>query len=399
LPYPNAVGVTFDTASHIECLDRALAMSDFNEFRRTRSGRDEGDGKLRGIGLACIIEHTGQGSSRMRQRGQAAAGTPGGSPGFDAASLRMEPDGKVVGYVSHATQGQGHATVFAQLAADRLGIELDDVIVEEGDTALAPFGTGTAASRGAVSGGGAVIRAAEKIAAKLRRLAAFVLEASADNIVLADNKASLASDSTRSVSIMELARLAYSLSAGRLPQGEDFGLEAIDYYDPPTSSYSNAVHVASVAIDTASALVTVERYCVVHDCGRVINPMIVDGQVQGGIAQGLGEALMEAVSYSADGQLQTTTLLDYVIPTALDVPYIAVDHVETPSTTTVGGIKGAGEGGVVGAVPAIALAVADALRTYNPAITQVPLTPSVILDLMNRASTQIDDNRAKGKVA
>jgi carbon-monoxide dehydrogenase large subunit len=377
LPYVNAVGVTLDTASHIDCLDRALEMSGYYEFKNTRSGRPGADGRLRGIGLATITEHTGQGSSRMRARGQSAR-----SPGFDGASIRMEPDGRVIAHVSHTTQGQGHLTVFAQLIADHLGLEMKDISVFEGDTALMPFGTGTVASRGAVSGGGAIIRASQKIADKLRRVAGYLLEASPGDIELADGKASIVGVPGHSISVRELAECCYFVGSKQLPPGEPFGLDAVEFYDPPTSSYSNATHVAAVAVDPRTGQVAVERYWVVHDCGRILNPMIVDGQVHGGIAQGLGEALMEAMEFSEDGQPLTTTLIDYVIPTALDVPDIEMAHFETPSTTTLGGMKGAGEGGVIGAVPAIALAVSDALSSFKPRITRLPLTPSAIIEMM-----------------
>jgi aerobic carbon-monoxide dehydrogenase large subunit len=379
LPYPNAVGVTMDTASHIECLDRALEMSGYHEFRKTRSGKPGPDGKIRGIGLATITEHTGQGSARMRARGQSSR-----APGFDGASMRMEPDGRVIAYVSHTTQGQGHLTVFAQLIADELGLDMKDITVLENDTALMPFGTGTVASRGAVSGGGAILRASGKIAEKLRRVAGHLLEASPADIELAEGKASIAGVPGHSVSIRELAECCYFIGASPPPPGESLGLDAVEFYDPVTSTYSNAAHAAQVAIDPRTGQVSVERYWVVHDCGRILNPMIVDGQVHGGIAQGLGEALMESVEFSEDGQPLTTTLIDYVIPTALDVPDIDMAHMESPSTTTLGGMKGAGEGGVIGAVPAIALAIADALSAHKPRITRLPITPSAIVEMMKR---------------
>jgi aerobic carbon-monoxide dehydrogenase large subunit len=380
LPYPNAVGVTVDTVSHIECLDRALEMSNYAHFRKNHSGRVGADGKLRGIGLATIAEHTGQGSSRMRARGQSTR-----SPGFDGASMRMEPDGRVIAYVSHTTQGQGHLTAFAQLVAEELGLDMKDVTVLENDTALMPFGTGTVASRGAVSGGGAVLRASRKIGDKLRRVAGFLLEASPADIELANGKASITGVPGHAISVRELAECCYFVGSRPMPPGEAIGLDAVEFYDPVTSSYSNATHVAAVAIDPRSGQVKVEGYWVAHDCGRVINPMIVHGQVHGGIVQGLGEALMEAMEFSEEGQPLTTTLIDYVIPTALDVPDIQMVHLETPSKTTEGGMKGAGEGGVIGAVPAVALAVADALSTYKPRLTRLPLTPSMIVELMQSA--------------
>jgi carbon-monoxide dehydrogenase large subunit len=377
LPYRNAIGVVYDTASHEECLDRALSLSGYHDFKRAKSGRLSADGKYRGIGLSCIAEHTGMGSSRIRSRGIASR-----VPGFDSALVRMEPGGKVVAHVSHASQGQGHETVFAQLIAETLGVGIDDVTVEEGDTALAPFGMGTVASRGAVSGGGAVLRASRQIAEKLKRLAGHMLEVSPSDIELAEGVARIAGVPEGGVEIVELARVAHLVAPTLPPPGESLGLEAVDTFDPPTASYSNATHVAAVAIDAKTCRAAVEAYWVVHDCGRLINPVIVDGQVQGGVAQGIGEALMEAVEHSDDGQPLTTTLIDYVIPTSLDVPSLTIAHIETPSTTTEGGIKGAGEGGVIGAVPAIALAVADALSSFGPAINRVPLTPPAILAVM-----------------
>jgi aerobic carbon-monoxide dehydrogenase large subunit len=379
VPYRNAVGIIMDTASHITCLDRALAMSGYKEFKLARSGQRDIDGRLRGIGVACITEHTGQGSSRMRARGQSAR-----SPGFDGASLRMEPDGKVVCHVSHTTQGQGHLTVFAQLIADELGIDIDDVRIEENDTAQMPFGTGTVASRGAVSGGGAVIGASTKIASKLKRIAGHILEVSPDDIELCEGKARVVGAGDISVTVRAIAETAYMLGGHALPPEEEPGLEAIEFYDPPTSSYSNATHVAIVAVDDRNGKVAVEDYFVVHDCGRIINPMIVDGQVHGGITQGLGEALMESMEYNEEGQPISTTLIDYIIPTTLDVPDIKVDHIETPSTTTRGGMKGAGEGGVIGAVPAVSLAIVDALCEYAPRINALPLTPPVIMRLIGK---------------
>jgi carbon-monoxide dehydrogenase large subunit len=382
LPYANAVGVTVDTASHIECLDRALQMSGYDEYRRKHSGRAGPDGKLRGIGLATIAEHTGQGSSRMRARGQATR-----SPGFDGASIRMEPDGHVIAYVSHTTQGQGHLTVFAQLIAEQLGLDMRDVTVLENDTALMPFGTGTVASRGAVTGGGAIIRASRKIAEKLRRVAGHLLEASPADIELADGKASIAGVPGHSITLRELAECCYYVGSRPLPPDEALGLDAVEFYDPVMSSYSNATHIAAVAIDPRTGRVAVEGYWVAHDCGRVINPMIVHGQVHGGIAQGLGEALMEAMEFSEEGQPLTTTLIDYVIPTSLDVPDIQMVHLETPSKTTEGGMKGAGEGGVIGAVPAVALAVADALSPYKPRITRLPIRPGDIVDILRSGNS------------
>lgn len=377
LPYTNAVNITHDTASHIECLERALEQSDYANFRRTRSGNAGADGKLRGIGLVCMTDHTGQGSSVTRSRGQASRW-----PGYDGAVVKIEPDGKATVHVSVASQGQGHATVFAQLAADELGLDIDDVTIESADTASMPFGTGAGASRAAVVAGGAVIKACTRLSDKMKRIAGHALEASPHDIVLSHGKAFVTGVPEMSVSIAKIAETAYMIGPGEMPQGDSIGLDALEFYDPPSSTYAMGTHVAQVAVDPDTGLVTVERYHVVHDCGRMLNPTIVEGQIVGAIVQGIGAVLMEGVRFSADGQPLATTLLDYTIPTMLDVPEIVVDHIETPSTFTLGGMKGAGESGAAGSVPALILAVADALSAYRPRITTMPLTPAAVLTIM-----------------
>lgn len=377
LPYKNAVGVIHDTASHIVCLDKALDMIGYDRFKQTMSGKLGEDGKYRGIGIATITDHTGQGTSIARSRGQASRW-----PGFDGATIKMEPDGKVVAYISLASQGQGHQTVFAQIIADQLGMLLEDITVEQGDTSTMPFGTGAGASRGAVAGGGAVFKACVSVASKLKRIAAHMLEVSVDDVVLENSKAS-ARGSNRFIDFSELAATAYMIVPGDLPPGETIGIEAKEFYDPPTSSYSNATHGVQLAVEADTGIVTIEQYVVVHDCGRVLNPMIVDGQVTGAIVQGVGLVLTEAMRYSEEGQPISTTLLDYGIPTFLDAPLVRLDHVETPSTTNPLGLKGAGEGGVVGAIPAIALALKDALSAFRPNFNEVPIMPDHLLEIIH----------------
>ncbi len=380
LPYVNAVGIPLDSASHLDCLDRALAMVGYDAFKRLHKGELESDGKYRGIGVACVTDHTGQGTSITRSRGQASRW-----PGFEGATIRMEPDGKVIAYISFASQGQGHATVFAQIIADYLGMPIENITVEQGDTATMPFGTGNGASRGAVVGGGAVIKASERIASKLRRIAAHTLEVSIDDVILKDGKASVIGVPDLSIAIEEISAIAYMISPKNLPEGEPIGIDATEYFDPPTSSYSNATHAVCVAVEASTGRVTIEKYVVVHDCGRVLNPLIVEGQVVGAIAQGIGSVLMEVMRFSEDGQPVTTTLLDYAIPTFLDIPTIELDHMESPSTTNPGGIKGAGESGIVGTVPALALALRDALRAFNPNFNSLPIMPDALLDIMHPA--------------
>ncbi|PWC94115.1 xanthine dehydrogenase family protein molybdopterin-binding subunit [Azospirillum sp. TSO5] len=375
-PWTNAVGVRYDVGSYRECLERALEMAGYHAFRERPAAAD---GKLRGIGICNFTESTGTGAPGWRARGLARV------PGFDSAIIRVDPQGHVTAYISHANAGQGHLTTFAQLVADQVGCRLEDVTIIEGDTGLSPYGSNTVASRSAITGGGAVIRAGAKVADKMRRIAAHNLEVAPVDIVLREGRAEVVGAGLLNVSFEEIARIAYSVGRQGLPEGEDYGLEATDYYDPPMVTIANAVHIAQVAIDPDDARVTIEKYVVVHDCGRLINPMIVDGQIHGGVVQGLGEALMEEFIYSPDGQLLNANLLDYVMPTAMDVPEIRIAHIETPTVDALGGFKGVGEGGVIGAVPAIANAVADALAGLGINVNQVPLKPAYLHRWMREA--------------
>lgn len=384
-PYVNVNGIRYDTGTYVECMERALEMIDYNGLRRKQPASRLQDGKYRGIGIAVITEQTGQGGARYRSRGLLRI------PGIDGAEVKVDPDGNATVAVSHTTQGQGHLTTFAQLAASHLGLAVAKVTVIEGDTLRTPFGSGTFASRAAVTGGGSVIRAATVVAEKIKRIAAHQLEADPAEIVLHHGFAEVLGpgmhegSSNRRISIAEIAKIAYSMSNKVLPQNETHGLVAIEFYDPPVPSVSNAAHIVCVAVDPSTARVDVEKYVVVHDCGRTINPMIVEGQTHGAVAQGLGPALMERIVYDQDGQLLTTTLMDYVIPTAHDMPNILLDHFETHALDTIGGIKGVGEGGTIGAIPAIANAISDALSDLGININHIPVRPDELLRLMKDA--------------
>jgi carbon-monoxide dehydrogenase large subunit len=380
VPYINAVGIKLDAQTYESCLKTALSKIGYDSFRSRQPGNRLLDGKYRGIGIACVTEHTGQGASRYRKRGLTRI------PGYDSALVKVEPNGRAIAWVSQATQGQGHLTAYAQLVAEQLGLRFEDVTVIEGDTAQGPYGTGTFASRGAITGGGAVIRASQQIAQKMRRIAAQLLEASDKDIELAAGEARIKGVPDMKVSLREVAAVAYSLDARELPPGDGFGLEATDYYDPPVVSITNATHIAQVAVDPVTGLVDVEKYVVVHDCGRVINPLLVSGQLHGGIVQGLGSVLSEGLRYDKEGQLLTTTLMDYLIPTMADAPDIDVFHQESWSQDTAGGFKGVGEGGVIGAVPAVSNAIRDALKSFSASASVLPLKPADLLLCMSEQS-------------
>ncbi len=379
MPWVNVVGVRYDTGSYLESLEKCLELADYENFRASQPADRLVDGKYRGIGIAAFTEVSGTGSPGWRARGLVRL------PGFDSGLVKVEPSGQVTAFVSHANAGQGHLTTFAQVVADALGTDTANVTIVEGDTSSSPYGSNTFASRSAVTGGGALIRASRKVQDKISRIAAHMLEAAPGDIVVEGGRAHVAGVEGMGVSFAEVAETAYSMNNQTLPDGEEFGLEANDFYDPPLVTMANAVHVCAVSVDAADGRVTVDKYWVVHDCGRIINPMIVDGQVHGGVAQGLGEVLMEELVYDQDGQLTNANLLDYLMPTSLDVPDIEIAHIESPSIDAEGGFKGVGEGGVVGSVPCVTNAVADALAGIGANVNSIPLRPSLLVAKMKQA--------------
>jgi carbon-monoxide dehydrogenase large subunit len=312
------------------------------------------------------------GSETYRRRGMVEV------PGFEAARVEMLPDARVACFVSFPSQGQGHRTTIAQLVAAELGVPPDRVDVRPVDTEASPAGTGTFASRGAIAQGGTVQRAAAAVRAKLLELAAGLLEANAADLELCDGRVTVRGVPDRGLTVAELARLAHSPPAGGLPRQLPPGLEATQDFDSPGPAFSGAVHVASVEVDPDTGRVEVRGYTVVEDCGTVINPTIVEGQIHGALAQGIGEALGEELVYDERGQLVTGTLMDYPVPVASALPSFVVGHVETPSPHTPGGVKGMGEGGTVGAPAAIANAVADALRPLGVSVTSLPIRPEAV---------------------
>jgi carbon-monoxide dehydrogenase large subunit len=365
-PHVSASGMRYDSGDFPKALEQALAAADYDGLRRRQRERRE-RGRLVGIGLACYTEYTGMGSEVFRGRGMDDV------PGIEAASVRIDPDGGVRCATSFPSQGQGHATTIAQVIADRLGVPLERVRVEPVDTRVAPLGSGTFGSRAAVSIGGTVTVATERLRPKIQTLAAHLLEASAADVVLEDGRAHVRGFPQRAVTLAEIARAAYAPPAALAP-GFEPGLEATVYFDPPGPTFSGAVHVAMVEIDAETGRVTIPRYVLVEDCGPVVNPTIVEGQIHGAVVQGIGEALLERVVYDDSGQLVTGTLMDYALPKAGDVPSFEIGHLETLSPTMPGGFKGMGEGGTIGAPAAVANAVADAVAPLGVVITALPIS-------------------------
>jgi carbon-monoxide dehydrogenase large subunit len=365
-PFVSASGMTYDSGDYPKALEQALALAGYDALRREQRAA-RAAGRLLGIGVACYTEYTGMGSDVFRRRGMQDV------RGVESATVTMDPDGAVRCATSFPSQGQGHATTIAQVVADRLGVALERVRVVPTDTATTPPGGGTFGSRGAVSIGGTIAVAADRVRVSLQALAAHRLEAAPADIVLDGERAHVRGLPDRAVSIAELARLAYAPGRGGLPADVGPGLSATVSFDPPGPTFSGAVHVAVVEVDRGTGRVTVHRYVVVEDCGPVVNPTIVEGQIHGAVAQGLGEALLETIVYDGDGQLLTATFMDYALPKAGDVPAFEIGHLETPSPLMPGGVKGMGEGGTIGAPAALANAVADAVRPLGRRLTSLPV--------------------------
>ena len=349
-PYHGVNGISYDEGSYRESLD--LAETQVKPWHTERDTVRAG-GLLAGIGFACFSERTAYGTPAMSQRRMRM------TPGYDTALVRMDPTGEVIVTTGTCGHGQGHETTFAQIVADQLGIGPDQVRLRQGDTDLAGYGWGTWGSRSIVIGGGAAARAASTLASQLRAIAAHLLEAAAADIVLDRGTARVRGDDAIGIPVPELARIAY-FQTHRLPDEHRYGLQATASFDPP-GTFSNACHVAMVVIDPGTCAIRLHRYLVVEDCGVVINPVIVDGQVRGGVAQGIAAALLEHLAYDRDGQPLTSSLMDYLAPTAAELCPVDVIHLQTPSPHSETGAKGMGEGGMIGAPAAVLNAVNDAL--------------------------------------
>jgi carbon-monoxide dehydrogenase large subunit len=375
-PYRTGSGIQWDQSSFTDCLERARDALDYAGWR-TRQTEARAAGRWLGIGVASYAELTGIGS-----RISAAPGMPINT-GTETATVRIDSSGAITASFGVASHGQGLETTLAQVVADALGAKVEDVQVIHGDSAATPRGTGTYASRSAVLGGGAGLLAAGAVREKIIRIAAHLFEAAPEDVDTGGGEVFIRGTDRR-MSFRALARAVYS-EIGRLPQTLHEDLEATKLYDPYFGTTSSAAHACVVEIDPETYKVSVLRYLVVEDCGRIINPLIVDGQVHGGVAQGIGAALYEEVIYDEAGQILTASLVDYLVPAAGEIPTIEVLHMETESPSTLGGFRGMGEGGTIGAPAAIANAVADALAPLGIEIDELPITPERLFRLVARA--------------
>ncbi len=374
-PYTGVNGITYDEGSYREALDLAEKQVAERGWPAERDRLREA-GLRAGIGFSCFSERTAYGTPTMSLRRMRM------TPGYDTALVRMDPTGEVIVTTGTCGHGQGHETTFAQIVADRLGVHPDQVRLRQGDTDLASYGWGTWGSRSVVIGGGAAGRAASLVAGQLRRVAASLLEASPDDVELAGGTARIRGDAAAAIPIGELARVVH-FQAHRIPEDLRFGLEARASYDPP-GTFSNACHAAMVVIDQGTGGIRLHRYLVVEDCGVVINPMVVDGQVRGGVTQGAAAALLERVCFDPDGQPVSTTLMDYMAPTAAELCPVEIIHLQTPSLFSETGAKGMGEGGTIGAPAAVLNAVNDALSDTDVRFDHIPVLPQDVSAALGR---------------
>jgi len=367
-PYVSATGLTFDEASYVETMELAVKHIELAQFR-ARQKEARAQGRYLGIGFATFSERTGYGTPAFAARGMEI------TPGWETVEISMDPSGFVEARIGASPHGQGLRTTLAQIIADEIGVEPRMIRVVHGDTDRTPYGFGTFASRSLVIAGGASLLAAQKVRHKLAKIAGHLLEASADDIVLEAGAAKVAG-TDRAVPIENLARAAYH-QLHRFKGEIEPGIAESATYDPP-GTFSNACHVAIVEVDPETGRVTLEKFLAAEDAGRIINPMIVDGQIHGGIAQGIGNALLEEIVYDATGNVLTTTLADFLPPTAREIPPIELYHLETMSEATVTRAKGVGEGGTIGAPAAVINAINDAIAPFGVEINEMPATPQRI---------------------
>jgi carbon-monoxide dehydrogenase large subunit len=376
-PFTNNFGLVYDSGNYDGSLDRALEIIGYDQFRQEQAQALQ-QGRYLGLGLSTWIEICGVGP------GAVTAGATGGIALVESAQVRMHPTGSVQVFVGTHAHGQGHETTFAQIVSDALGVPYESIEIRHGDTAEGPaFGYGTYGSRSLAVGGIAVLKSCKKIVDKAQQIAAHLLEASPADVVFDRGRFHVKGNPASAKSIGEIAFAAYG---GNLPAATEQGLEAISYFDPPNFVWPFGAHVCVVEVDPATGVVDLLKYVAVDDCGNVINPLIVEGQVQGGIAQGIAQALYEEVAYDPEsGQLMTGTLIDYLVPTMNEIPTAIQDRTVTPSPTNELGVKGIGEAGTIASSAAVINAIVDALKPLGITHVDMPASPDRLWKQMQQA--------------
>ena len=374
-PYRSATGLMFDQASYIETMSTAVEAVDLAAFR-ARQFEARAQGRYLGLGIAAFSERTGYGTPAFAERGMDV------TPGWETVEVTMDPSGLVEARIGASPHGQGLRTTLAQIIADELAMSPDRIRIVHGDTDRTPYGWGTFASRSLVIAGGAALLAAQKVHAKLKVMAGILLEAAADDIVLEGGAARVVG-TDRAIAFEVLARAAYH-QTHRFKGEITPGITERATYDPP-GTFSNACHIALVEVDVETGCVRLEKFLVAEDAGRLINPMIADGQIHGGVAQGIANALLEEIVYDESGNILTATLADYLSPTAREIPAIEIHHLETAAQASVTQAKGLGEGGAIGAPAAVVNAINDALSPFGVSIDEFPATPRRIREALRSA--------------
>jgi carbon-monoxide dehydrogenase large subunit len=379
MPYPTVAGRLYDSGDYPGSLEKLLQLSEYQELRQLQQ-QARTDRELLGLGVACFVEHTSTGSQDYHRRGVY------GLPAFDSATIRVDARGNVSAAVSARSTGQNHDSVFANLAARELGVPYETVRLMEGDTDATPFGSGTGVSRSAVSTGSAIRLAAQEVKRKVLELARFFLQNEEGELDIAEGEVFVKADPGQRVSFARVAAAAYDASREvNLPENIERGLQATRSFDPPHQVFGNGAHLAVVRVAPETGLVKLEKYFVVEDCGTILDHVIVEGQVVGAVAMGIGNAMFEELRYDEDGQLITGSFMDYLVPTSVDIPQVQTLHTESPSPFTEGGVKGVGEAGTVGAYTAVANAVADALLPLGVELTEPPVGPERVWGMIKSA--------------
>jgi carbon-monoxide dehydrogenase large subunit len=367
-PYATISGLTYDSGNYEAATARARELFDYDGLRAEQQRRrDSNDPVQLGIGISTYTEMCGLAPSRVLGSLSYGAG------GWEHASVRMLPTGKVEVVTGSSAHGQGHETAWSQIVADKLGIPFEDIRVLHGDTQVSPKGMDTYGSRSLTVGGVAVNGACEKVITKAKRISAHLLEASEDDIEFTHGRLHVRGDPESGQTIQEIALAAFTAHA--LPDGVEPSLDSDATFDPENFSYPHGTHLCATEVDTETGQVTIRSYVAVDDVGKVVNPLIVDGQVHGGLAQGIAQALYEEAIYDDEGNLTTTTMADYLLPSAADLPHFTTDRTETPATTNPLGVKGVGEAGTIASTPAVVNAIVDALRPLGIRDITMPCTP------------------------
>ena len=377
-PFTTIAGLTYDSGNYEAATAKAVELFGYDDLRKEQAARREsGDPVQLGIGISTYTEMCGLAPSRVLGSLRYGAG------GWEHAAIRMLPTGKVEVVTGSSPHGQGHETSWSQIVADRLGVPFEDIRVLHGDTQVSPKGMDTYGSRSLAVGGIALFGACEKVIAKAKVIAAGLMEVSADDLEWTPGRWSVRGDPEQGRTIGEIALATFT--AHNLPDGVEPSLDSDATFDPVNFSFPHGTHLCAVDVDTETGQVAIRSYVAVDDVGTVVNPVIVEGQLHGGIAQGIAQALYEEAAYDADGNLLTTTLADYLIPSAADLPTFVLDRTQTPATSNPLGVKGVGEAGTIASTPAVVNAVIDALRPLGVTDVQMPCTAQRVWRAINEA--------------